>query len=302
MGASKMAIRLINLAGEHFKFKIIEPDIEVCRKLPQKCSHCEIIHGDARDTDLLAEIGIDEYDAFAALTDSSEANILTCLTAKEMGIRKTIANVENIQFISQAENLNIGMVVNKKLLASSTIFQILLDTDSSTSKCLALADAEVAELDVRPGSKVAGIPVKHLKLSRQMTMADSSATTRECSSTATPFSFGRPCARVLPLGALHKVENFSAEQQPPCSRKIDRSLVNLPMIQRIIGWLLCIEAAFLLFPMAACLIYHETDWQAFAITSRESHFWQDFWPQTHRAPNTHTWENATATCSRPPSG
>ncbi len=157
-----MAIRLINLAGEHFKFKIIEPDIEVCRKLPQKCSHCEIIHGDARDTDLLAEIGIDEYDAFAALTDSSEANILTCLT---------IANVENIQFISQAENLNIGMVVNKKLLASSTIFQILLDTDSSTSKCLALADAEVAELDVRPGSKVAGIPVKHLKLSRQMTMA-----------------------------------------------------------------------------------------------------------------------------------
>lgn len=73
MGASKMAIRLINLAGEHFKFKIIEPDIEVCRKLPQKCSHCEIIHGDARDTDLLAEIGIDEYDAFAALTDSSEA-------------------------------------------------------------------------------------------------------------------------------------------------------------------------------------------------------------------------------------
>ena len=91
--------------------------------------------------------------------------------AKEMGIRKTIANVENIQFISQAENLNIGMVVNKKLLASSTIFQILLDTDSSTSKCLALADAEVAELDVRPGSKVAGIPVKHLKLSRQMTMA-----------------------------------------------------------------------------------------------------------------------------------
>lgn len=50
-------------------------------------------------------------------------------------------------------------------------------------------------------------------------------------------------------------------------KKIDRSLVNLPMIQRIIGWLLCIEAAFLLFPMAACLIYHETDWQAFAITS-----------------------------------
>ncbi|MDE6464165.1 MAG: Trk system potassium transporter TrkA [Muribaculaceae bacterium] len=171
MGGSKMAIRLVNLAGDRFRFKIIEKDLELCRKLPQKCPDCEIIHGDARDTELLADIGIDEFDAFAALTDSSEANILTCLTAKEMGVKKTIANVENIQFISQAENLNIGTVVNKKLLASSSIFQLLLDADSSTSKCLALADAEVAELEIKPKSKLAGTPVKDLKLSRQMTLA-----------------------------------------------------------------------------------------------------------------------------------
>lgn len=171
MGGSKMAIRLVNLAGDRFRFKIIEKDLELCRKLPQKCPDCEIIHGDARDTELLADIGIDEFDAFAALTDSSEANILTCLTAKEMGVKKTIANVENIQFISQAENLNIGTVVNKKLLASSSIFQLLLDADSSTSKCLALADAEVAELEIKPKSKLADTPVKDLKLSRQMTLA-----------------------------------------------------------------------------------------------------------------------------------
>ncbi len=106
-----------------------------------------------------------------ALTDSSETNIFTCLTAKDIGIRKTVADVENIQFISQAENLNIGTVVNKKLLASSTIFQLLLDADSSTSKCLALADAEVAELEVRPGSKITRAPVKDLKLAREMTLA-----------------------------------------------------------------------------------------------------------------------------------
>ncbi len=110
-------------------------------------------------------------DAFVALTDSSETNIFTCLTAKDIGIRKTVADVENIQFISQAENLNIGTVVNKKLLASSTIFQLLLDADSSTSKCLALADAEVAELEVRPGSKITRAPVKDLKLAREMTLA-----------------------------------------------------------------------------------------------------------------------------------
>lgn len=171
MGGSKMAIRLVNLAEEHFKFKIIESDIDICRKLPQKCPECEIIHGDARDTDLLADIGVADFDAFAALTDSSETNILACLTAKEMGVKKTIANVENIQFISQAENLNIGTVVNKKLIASSSIFQLLLDADSSTSKCLALADAEVAELEVKPHSRIVGTPVKDLKINRQMTMA-----------------------------------------------------------------------------------------------------------------------------------
>ena len=110
-------------------------------------------------------------DAFVALSDSSETNILTCLTAKEMGVKKTVANVENIQFISQAENLNIGTVVNKKLLASSSIFQYLLDADSSTSKCLALADAEVAELEVREGSKITHAPVKDLRLNRDMTLA-----------------------------------------------------------------------------------------------------------------------------------
>ncbi len=209
MGGSKMAIRLVNLAGDQFKFKIIEKDLEVCRRLPQKCMNCEIIHGDARDTDLLADIGISEFDAFAALTGSSETNILTCLTAKEMGVRKTIANVENIQFISQAENLNIGTVVNKKLLASSTIFQLLLDADSSTSKCLALADAEVAELEVRSGSKIVGKPVKDLKLSRQMTLA---GLIRDGQGMLiTGGTVLQPGDRVLVFclaGALHKVEKL----------------------------------------------------------------------------------------------
>ncbi len=83
---------------------------------------------------------------------------------------KTIAEVENIQFISEAEGLNIGTIINKKLLASSKIFQILLAEDSESSKFLSLADAEVAELEVKEGAKVTKAPVKNLKLSRDMTI------------------------------------------------------------------------------------------------------------------------------------
>lgn len=171
MGGTKIAIRLVNSAHEEFRFKIIESDLEVCRKLPQKCPDCEIIHGDARDLDLLSDIGAADMDAFVALTPSSETNIFTCLTAKELGAKKTIADVENIQFISQAENLNIGTVINKKLLASSTIFQLLLDADSSTSKFLALADAEVGEIEAKEGSKITRSAVKDLKLPHEVTLA-----------------------------------------------------------------------------------------------------------------------------------
>lgn len=171
MGGSRIAIQLSNLAGDKFNFKILEPDREVCLKLSERCPDALIINADARDTDALREAGIQDTDAFIAISDSSESNILTCLTAKEFGVKKTIAEVENLQFISEAEGLNIGTVVNKKLLASSRIFQMLLDRDTSTSKCLALADAEVAEIVAKDGSKITRAPIKDLHLSRYMTIA-----------------------------------------------------------------------------------------------------------------------------------
>lgn len=173
MGGSRIAVRLVHMASADYDMTIIDDNIDVCRRLPEKCSGCNvnIIHGDARNNDVLSEENIESMDAFVALTDFSETNILACLTAKEFHVSKTIAEVENIQFISEAEALNIGTVINKKLLASSKIFQLLLDVDESSSKFMALADAEVAELEVRAGSKITRAPVMDLKLSHDMTLA-----------------------------------------------------------------------------------------------------------------------------------
>ena len=171
MGGSRIAIRAVDLADDDFKFKIIENNMDVCQRLSEYCPDCDIVHGDARDIEVLREEGLDDYDAFIALTDSSETNILACIMAKEFGVPKTIAEVENLQLVSEAESLNVGTTINKKLLASSTIFQLLLDADSSTSKCHALTDAEVAEIEARQGSKITRGPVKDLSLSRDMTIA-----------------------------------------------------------------------------------------------------------------------------------
>ena len=170
MGGSRIAIRLIHIAPEYIKMKLIECDREKSFKLVEKMHDTVIIHGDARDIDLLKEEGIRDTDAFIALTDSSETNILACLTAKRLGVTKTIAEVENIPFISTAEGLNIGSIINKKLIAASRIFQLLLDSDSSNVKCLALADAEVAELVAKEGSKITKAPVKDLTLPKDLTL------------------------------------------------------------------------------------------------------------------------------------
>lgn len=171
MGGSKIAIRLVDMASDRFRFTIIDNNRETCNRLCEKCPDADIIFGDARDPDVLLDAGIDDSDAFITLSPSSESNILTTLTAKEFGIAKSVAEVEDIQFIAQAESLGIGTVINKKLLAGSSIFQLLLDADVSTSKCLALTDAEVAELEVKPNAKITRGPVRDLRLDSTMTLA-----------------------------------------------------------------------------------------------------------------------------------
>lgn len=209
MGGSKIAIRLADHGSSRYKFTIIDNNKDVCRSLPEKCPDAKIIHGDARDTDVLIDAGISECDAFIALSPSSESNILTTITAKEHGIVKSIAEVEDMQFISQAEGLGIGTVINKKLLASSSIFQLLLDADSSTSKCLALTDAEVAELEVKEGAKITRSAVKDLNLDRNITLAALIRDNKGMLISGTTVI--QPGDRVLVFclqGSLHKVDKL----------------------------------------------------------------------------------------------
>lgn len=171
MGGTRITRRFAMLYSDKYDLRIIESDRALCEEMATDLPDCEVIHGDGRDIEVLRENNIYQYDAFLAMTESSEGNILSCLTAKEFGVPKTIADVENLQFFSQAENLNIGTIINKKLLASSHIFKLLLDADESSAKFLVLADAEVAELQAKQGSKITKAHVKDLHLPFGMTLA-----------------------------------------------------------------------------------------------------------------------------------
>ena len=171
MGGSEMSEQLARMMGDRYRVKIIESNLDRCEELSALLPNCHIVHGDARDTDLLEEEGISDYDVFVALTSNSEANILGCMIAKEHGVPKTIAEVENLQYINEAEALNIGTLINKQLLASSRIVQIMLDCDVDNARCLALSDAEVAELIIKDKARVTRADVKDLRLPAGMTIA-----------------------------------------------------------------------------------------------------------------------------------
>jgi len=167
------------------------------------------VQGDVRNTDLLEEEGISDYDVFIALGDNSEFNILGCMMAKAHGVPKTIAEVEDIQYITEAEALNIGTIVNKKLLASSHIMQIMLDSDVNNAKCLALADAEVAEVVVKEGTRVTRHDIKDLKISRDMTLAGLVRDGKgQLVNGATRLQAGDHVVVFCLSGAIHKIEKF----------------------------------------------------------------------------------------------
>ena len=171
MGGSRIAMRAAQLVNDAMSVKIIENDLKRCHWLTDLVDDkVMIIHGDGRDFELLEEEGISEADAFVALTDNSETNILACLSAKRMGVFKTIAEVENIDYISMAESLDIGAVINKKKIAASYIYQLLLDADVSNVKCLTFANADVAEFVVKEGARVTRTQVKDINLPKGVTI------------------------------------------------------------------------------------------------------------------------------------
>ena len=209
MGGNEIARLLAKLISNKYKVKIMHNNMKQCQEMADELPDCNVVYYETGDTDVLEDEGVEDYDVFVALGDSSESNILSCVMAKEIGMRKTIAQVENLQFFNEAESLNIGTIINKKLIASSTIFQMMIDADTENSKSLALADAEVAELEVGAGAKVTKSKVKDLRLSSDMTIAGLVRNGEGLLVTGdTQLQAGDRVVVFCLAGAIHKIERM----------------------------------------------------------------------------------------------
>lgn len=164
LGGSRIGKKVASEIEELYNVKLIEIEKEKGYKLADVLEHTLVINGDGRNLELLKDEGIKKMDAFVAVTKNSEVNILACQLAKKMGVKKTVAEVENMDYIDLAENIGIGTLVNKKLLAASYIYRYTLRAHVSHVKCLTASEAEVMELIAQPGSKVTRDPLRDLKI------------------------------------------------------------------------------------------------------------------------------------------
>ncbi len=162
LGGSRIGKRTAMALGRQHNVKLIELKRDKAYQLSNALNNTLVINGDGTHVDLLIQEGLPKMDAFVAVTGNSETNILSCLLAKQMGVKKVIAEIENIDYIPLAENMGIDSVINKKLITASRIFTFTMTEQVSSIRCLTGTKAEVMEFLVRPGSAITEGPLREI--------------------------------------------------------------------------------------------------------------------------------------------
>ena len=164
LGGSRIGVQIAQALQNDVNIKLIDYNAEKAYRLAEMLERTLIIHQDGRDTDAMLEEGLANMDAFVAVTGRSETNILTAMLAKRMGVKRVIAEVENMNYINIADSVGVDTIINKKIVTASNIFRFTMSTDVLAIKCLTGSDAEVLEFIVKPNSPATKQPISDMGL------------------------------------------------------------------------------------------------------------------------------------------
>ena len=162
MGGSRVGINTAYKLQKKYNLKIVEQNRDKCYELADMFPDIMVINGDGRDIDLLVEEGIEQADAFIALTGNSEANIISSLAAKKKGVAKTIALVENIEYIHLSQSIGVDTLINKKLISANFIFRYVRKGEILSLTSIHGVAAEILEFEVKEESKILRDSMKKL--------------------------------------------------------------------------------------------------------------------------------------------
>lgn len=171
LGGSRIGVLTAEILENDFNVTIVEKDKQKCEQIAGELKRTLVLNMDVRDVESLEEEGLRDMDAFIAVTGDSETNIMSSLVAKNHGVAKTIARVENIDYIHLSQAIGIDTLINKKIIAASSIFKYVRKGEIAAIASLHGVDAEIIEFNVKSGSKITQGPLKELKFPKTATIA-----------------------------------------------------------------------------------------------------------------------------------
>ncbi len=170
LGGSRIGVQIAQAMQDRVNIKLVDYNQDKAYRLAEQLEKTLIINADGRNNEVMMEEGLPNMDAFVAVTGRSETNILAAMLAKRMGVKKVIAAVENLNYITMADSIGVDTIVNKKMVSASNIFRFTMSTDVLAIKCLTGSDAEVMEFIVKPNSPATKAQIKELGMPSDSTI------------------------------------------------------------------------------------------------------------------------------------
>lgn len=171
VGGTPLALRTAQQLEQNYAVTIVLGDEERGKEFVQKLNKSLVIHADPGDIDALREEGLEKMDAFIALTPNSETNIIGSLMAENLGVYKTIALVENVNYTHISQNIGIDTIINKKLIAANNIFCYVRKGKVEAIASLNGVNAEIIEFEIHKKNRLLKHPIKDLHFPKQSVIA-----------------------------------------------------------------------------------------------------------------------------------
>ena len=162
IGGDDMALTTALRLEDKFRVTLVHKDKERCKWLAENLKNTLVITGDYKNIELLIEEGLEQMDAFLALTQSSETNIITSLSAKNHGVYKTIAHVDTREYIHISHSIGVDSLINKKLVAANEISRYLKKGNVEAVSGIYGVDAEFVQYSVNKNNRLTKFPLREL--------------------------------------------------------------------------------------------------------------------------------------------
>jgi trk system potassium uptake protein TrkA len=154
VGGSRVGKTIAGKLAKSHDVKLIDINEDKCIQIAERIPDIMVLNADARNLEFLEQENLEGTDAFIAVTNDSETNVMLCLAAKSFGVKKVIALVENVDYIDLSDKIGIDTVINKKILAASSIFRFIRKGNVYMTSGLGVDDAEVLVLKASANSKI----------------------------------------------------------------------------------------------------------------------------------------------------